>query len=323
VSILKAYKFKLYPTKKQVEAVQETLNRCRELYNAALQERRDAYEMCIKRHPNYYDEEIRRQLGKQYAITYSSQSAQLPEVKGLRPEYGNVHSQVLQDVLRRVQKTMDGFFRRVKEGQIPGYPRFQAYGRYNSFTYPQLGFSLTQDHRVCLSKIGTIKLKMPKVNGKDGKKVPYLPDGQIKTCTIKREGDLWFVVLTAEVEPELVSHSSTEATGVDMGLLDFATLADGSTIENPRHLRQSEGKLKSQQQKLAHQKKGSARRRKAAKNVGKQHRHIRNQRRDFHHKEARKLVNTYQTIVFEKLQPANMSRRPKPKQDPETGAYHT
>jgi putative transposase len=208
MSLLQAYKYKLYPTKTQEILLQETLNRCRELYNAALQERRDCYNMVVKRHPSYYDEEVRRQITKQHAITYGTQAAQLPEIKELRPEYNCVHSQVLQDVLRRLQKAMDGFFRRVAAGQTPGYPRFQTYGRYDSFIYPQLGFSLTEDHRVCLSKIGTIKLKMPKVKGDNGQKVLYLPVGQLKTCTIKREGDLWFVVFTAEVEPELVYHPS-------------------------------------------------------------------------------------------------------------------
>src|SRR5712691_3349801 len=108
---------------------------------------------------------------------------------------------------------------------------------------------------------------------------------------------------------------------MDLGLLHFATLSDGSTIENPRHLRQAEQKLKKLQEALSRKKRGSKRRRKAAQRVGKTHRHIRNQRKDFHHKEARKLVTQYQTIVFEKLAPSNMSKRPKPKQDEATGHY--
>ena len=119
----------------------------------------------------------------------------------------------------------------------------------------------------------------------------------------------------------MVSHPSEEAVGIDLGLLHFAPFSDGSTIENPRHLRQAENKLKKLQEALARKKRGSKRRRKAAQRVGKAHRHIRNQRRDFHHQAGRKLVTTYQTIVFEKLQPANMSKRPKPKQDEATGQY--
>src|SRR6266699_1325135 len=293
----KAYKYRLYPNKKQTEKLQWTLDRCRELYNAALQERRDAWKMC------------------QVSITYTQQATQLPEIKEIRPEYQDIHSQVLQDVLRRVKKAYDHFFRRVKEGKTPGYPRFQGYGRYDSFTFPQSGFSLTEDNRVCLSKIGTLKVKVPK-----GKKANP-PTGTMKTCTIKHEGEHWYVVFTCDVEQEVVYHPSEEAVGIDLGLLHFATLSDGSTIENPRHVRQAVQKLKKLQEALSRKKRGSKRRRKAAQRVAKTHRHRRNQRKDFHHKEARKLVKQYRTIVFEKLAPSNMSKRPKPKQDETTGQY--
>jgi len=297
MSNLKAYKCRLYPTTKQAARLQEVLDRNRELYNAALQERREAYRMC------------------KVSLGYNQQAAQLPEIKEIRPEYADIHSQVLQDTLRRVDKAFKAFFRRIKNGEKPGYPRFQAYGRYDSFTYPQTGFSLTEENRVCLSKIGTIKVKLPK-----GKKANP-PVGEMKTCTIKREGEHWYVVFTCEVEQEFVYHPSEEVVGIDLGLVHFGTLSDGSTIENPRHLRMSEQKLKKLQEALSRKKRGSNRRRKAAQAVGKAHRHIRNQRKDFHHKEARKLVTKYQTIVFEKLQPSTMSKRPTPKQDAETGQY--
>ena len=172
--MLRASKYRLYPNKQQRETLQWVLDRTRELYNAALQERRDAWNMC------------------RVSITYYQQAAQLPEIKEVRPEYNDIHSQVLQDVLRRVDKAYKAFFRRVKEGKTPGYPRFHGYERYDSFTYPQSGFSLTQDNRVYLSKIGTIKMKMP-----TGKKANP-PQGNRKTCTIKREGNDWFVVFTCE-----------------------------------------------------------------------------------------------------------------------------
>jgi putative transposase len=123
------------------------------------------------------------------SISYNQQAAQLPEIKEIRPEYHDIHSQVLQDVLRRVKKAYDNFFRRIKEGKTPGYPRFQGYGRYDSFTFPQSGFSLIEDNRVCLSKIGTIKIKMQRNM-----------EGRVKTCTIKREGQHWYIIFTCEVE---------------------------------------------------------------------------------------------------------------------------
>lgn len=265
----RAYKYRLYPTKEQAVSLQEVLDRCRELYNAALQERRDAYRMA------------------HVSIGYNQQAAQLPEIKSIRPEYADIHSQILQDTLRRVDKAIKAFFRRVKNGEKPGYPRFQAYGRYNSFTFPQSGFSLTHDNRVCLSKIGTIKVKFPQ------KKKTNPPQGTMKTCTIKREGEHWFAIFTCEVVHDLIYHPSEEAVGIDLGLLHFGTLSDGSTIENPRHLRRAEQKLKKLQEVFSRKKRGSKRRRKAARIVGKNHQHIRNQRKDFHHKEARKFVNNY------------------------------
>ncbi|WP_297157252.1 transposase [Thermogemmatispora sp.] len=284
------YTFRLYPTRKQEQTFAWTLDRCRELYNAALQERKDAYRMAGKR------------------ITYSDQANQLPEIKAVREEYQDIYSQILQDVLRRVEKAFQAFFRRVKHGEKPGYPRFRGAGRYDSFTYPQAGFSLTHDRRVALSKIGSIKVKLHR-----------RIEGTIKTCTIKREGNRWDVVFVCEIEPAPLPESD-EAVGVDLGVLRFATLSTGETIENPRFLRKAERKLKRLQQSLARKKRGSHRRKKAARRVATAHRKVRHQRRDFLHKESRKLVNRYGLMVFEALRPANMVRRPTAKQD-ETGNF--
>ncbi|HEY6409422.1 MAG TPA: transposase [Ktedonobacteraceae bacterium] len=310
MSNLKAYKYRLYPTSAQAEKLQWTLDLLRELYNAAIQERRDAYEIKVKRHPNYYDEATRKQLTRDHAISYYQQADQLPEIKERREEYQDIHSQVLQDILRRVKKTFDAFFGRVREGKTPGFPRYKGKDHFDSFCYPQSGFSLTADKRLCLSKIGTIKVKMHREF-----------EGTVKTCTIKREGEHWFVVLVCEGEQAIVYHPSEEAVGIDLGLLHFATLSDGRTIENPRYLRAAEAKLVRVQQRVAKKKRGSQRRKKAGKRVGKMHRKVANQRKDFLHKASRKLVARYQTIVFEDLAPGNMSRRPKPKQDAETGEY--
>ena len=285
-----AYKFRMYPTKKQSQALTWTLDRARELYNAALQERRDAYRMAGK-HINYYD-----------------QADQLPDIKDIREEYKDIHSQVLQDVLRKADKAFKAFFARCKRGDTPGFPRFKGGNQFNSFTYPQGGYSLTQDNRVCLSKIGSIKVKLHREI-----------KGNIKTCTIKREGECWYVVFACEVEQEPLEVCE-EAVGIDLGLLHFATLSDGSTIENPRYYRKAEKKLEHLQQSLSRKKRGSTQRRKAVKQVAKAHRKVANQRKDFLHKASQSLIHSYGLIVFEELRPANMSKRPKPKQD-ENGTY--
>jgi len=280
-----AYKFRLYPTRKQIHTLTWTLERARELYNAALQERRDAYRMAGNH------------------ITYYDQANQLPDIKAIREEYRDIHSQVLQDVLRKADKAFKAFFARCKRGTTPGFPRFKGRNHFDSITYPQGGFSLTHDSRVCLSKIGSIKIKLHREI-----------KGTIKTCTIKREGEGWYVVFACEVEQEPLEVCH-EAVGIDLGLLHFATLSDGSTIENPRYYRKGEQKLERLQQSLARKKRGSARRKKAVKQVAKAHRKVANQRRDFLHKASDSLVQSYGLMVFEELQPAHMSKRPKPKQD--------
>jgi putative transposase len=141
-TVRKTFKYKLKPTPEQERAMAFVLRRCRELYNAALQERKEAWQKC------------------RVSATVADQSAQLPEVKEVRPEYRDIHSQVLQDVLTRLDRAFQRFFARVKSGDTPGYPRFQGAGRYNSFTYKQFGNGATLDSSfLILSKIGRIAVR--------------------------------------------------------------------------------------------------------------------------------------------------------------------
>jgi putative transposase len=287
----KAYKFRLYPNKQQEEKLFWTLNRCRELYNAALSERKDAYRMAGK------------------SISYYEQKRDLPEIKEIRPEYHDIHSQVLQDVLLRLKRAFDNFFERVKNGQTPGYPRFQGRHRYDSFCYPQAGFRLEEKH-ITLAKIGTLRVK-----------VHRNVEGTIKTCTIKHEAGQWYVIFSCEIEQPEPLPLSYEDVGIDLGITHFAALSDGEFIESPRHYRKAEKKLKKLQEALSRKKRGSHRRKRTVQTVAKAHRKVRNQRRDFAHQASRKLVNRYQVIVLEELQTKNLVRRPKPKQDEETRQY--
>lgn len=295
--MIKAFKYRIYPTYKQAVTLQWTLDRCRELYNAALQERREAYKYARK------------------SISAFEQMRSLTEIKAeIRPEYQDIGSHVLQDVIKRVDKAFKGFFSRLKKGQTPGYPRFQGRDRYDSFCYPDAsGWKLEpgekRNGKLVLSKIGHIKTRLHR---------PI--EGVVKTCTIKREADCWYVVFACEVEQQNKLPYTDLAIGLDLGLLHFATDSTGQTIENPRYLRKAEKKLERLQQALSRKKRGSKRRKKAAKQVGKAHRKVRNQRKDFLHKESRILVDTFETIVFEDLAPANLSKRPKAKQD-ENGKY--
>jgi putative transposase len=298
---LKAYKFRIYPTKAQITRLELILNLCRELYNAALQERRDAYRMCAKS-LNYYD-----------------QANQLPALKEVRPDLNEVYSQVLQDVLRRVHKAFDGFFRRIKAGVADGkagYPRFQGYGRYTSFTYPGSGWSL-HNHKLTLSKIGQpIKVKLHRA-----------VSGKVKTCTIKRESaDKWFVIFTVEYEFEQSSeHHAGPAVGCDVGLEHFANLSNGEQIENPRYYRLAEKQLVRLQRRYSKLKALSPNdhhKRRALRALQNCHRHIRNCRNDFLHKVSISLAHSYSLIVVEHLKVQNLMARPKPKVDTEQAGHY-
>jgi putative transposase len=296
----KAFKYRLYPTKQQEQHLLFVLRRCRHLYNSALEERRAFYQM------------RRKSLG------YLAQTAELADLKVAYPVYADIYSQVLQEVLRRLDKAFAAFFRRLKNGEKPGYPRFQGEGRYKSFTYPQSGFALAppgteQQHQyavLTLSKIGEVKVRLHR---------PI--EGQVKTVTIKRDANHWYVTCSCEVEEEPLPPCEV-AVGIDLGLLHFATLSTGEAIENPRPYRRGQKRLKLLQQAKDRKKRGSHRRKRAAMALAKAHRKVRNQRADFQHKAARSLVNRFGTLVFEDLQIKHMSQAPEPRPDPDNvGAY--
>jgi putative transposase len=311
----KTFKYRLYPNKAAEKKLYFVLNHCRELYNAALSERKDAYQ--LHEHTTIMAGETQTVAAtvvaprKIKSITYYDQQNALPEIKAdLRPEYQDIASHVLQDVLRRLDQAFQSFFRRVKNGEEPGYPRFQGRNRYCSFTYPDgAGWKLDGD-RLSLAKIGRVKIKLHR---------PI--EGKIKTVTIKREVDQWYITFSCEEpEPDKLPVSY-EDVGIDLGVTHLATLSNGEMIEHPRYLRRAKKTLERRQQALSRKKKGSHRRERAKRLIGKAHRKIKNQRRDFLHKQSRKIVDRYQVIVFEDLQIANLTRRPKPKQDEETSHY--
>ena len=287
----KAYKFKLCPTPAQRQKLDWTLWRCRELYNAALAERKEAWRM------------------RQVSVGYYEQKRDLPVIKELRPEYQEIHSHVLQDVIKRLDKAFQAFFRRVKAGEKPGYPRFQGRNRYHSLTYPEYGNGVTLDGGILwLSKIGRVPIRLHR---------PL--EGTPKTVTISREADGWYACFSCTDVPIQPLPVTGQETGIDVGLKSFLALADGSLIENPRHYRRAEKALKRAGRRVSRRKKGSNRRRKAVKLLAKRHQKIARQRRDFHHKTARSLVRQYDTIYHEAIQTRNLSARPKPKPDENRG----
>ena len=272
----KSFQFRLRPTKKQRKILDAQLEECRWLYNELLAQRKTSYE----------------ELGE--SLTKYQQQAFLPLIKEERPALLSVHSQVLQNVNDRIDKAFQAFFRRVKTGENPGYPRFRGMHRYNSFCYTQSGFAIV-GQELKLSKIGSIRIKMHR---------PIA--GEIKTCTLRKNasGD-WNVSFSCEVNVEPKTPNE-EAVGIDVGLTHFAILSNGQKIANPRFFKQGEKALAKAQRKLAILKKGTPERRKKGKAVAKIHEKISNQRKDFCHKESRKIIDQYQFICVEDLNIKNM-----------------
>src|SRR5262245_5881670 len=214
------------------------------------------------------------------------------EIKKENPRLAGIHSQVIQEALRRVDLAFQHFFRRVKEGQIPGFPRFRPPSRYDSFTYKQSGFQLDQKaKKLSLSKIGSVKVLLSRSI-----------EGIIKTCTIKREADGWYVIFAVEeIEKKVVVLAPDVTIGIDVGLKTFAHLSNDDQIPNPQYHRQAESELKTAQRRVSRRKRGSRRRKKAVRLLARRHQHVARQRRDHHFKEATKLAQEYRVIKFEEL----------------------
>jgi putative transposase len=257
------YKFRLYPTKVQERRLEDTLETCRRLYNRMLDDR-------IKNHTGFFEQ-------KKRLVKLKKEDKYLKEV----------HSQVLQDVILRLDKAFQSYF-----AGLSKFPKFKRRRRYNSFTYPQhgKGFRLI-GNRIKLGMIGEIKVKVHRAI-----------EGKIKAATIIRDVDQWFVALSVE-EPmqRQQSHENDRAVGVDLGITNVIALSDGTLIDGPRFLKKAEEKIKALQRTLSRKKKGSKRREKARMLLAKAWRKVRRQRDDFAHKISNKLAKEYGTIVFEDL----------------------
>ncbi|ULH17991.1 transposase (plasmid) [Deinococcus sp. KNUC1210] len=276
-------KYRLFPNITQEKALDTTLCLCRQLYNAGLEERRGAY--------------------KKSGVSVSSyeQKRALTEIKADLPEYKGVHSQVLQDVMERLDKSFKGFFRRVKAKQTAGYPRFKGRKHYDSFTYPQAGktgaMPLEDSGKVYLSKIGNVRCKFHR---------PL--EGQVKTATVKREGDKWFIVFACEVETAPLPATG-DVIGIDLGTNpNFLITSDGEFVPAPRHFKKSERKIGLLQRAATKKKRGSRRYKALKRQVAAEHRRVANRRRDFHHKTARTLVNRHNAIYHEDLNIIGLAR---------------
>ncbi|NEO56441.1 MAG: transposase [Okeania sp. SIO3B5] len=290
-----AYQYKLRPNKEQLAIIELWLELLRRQYNYRLGERFSWWEenrcpvnACplvmpipqLRDNPDYY-----------------SQKRDLVNTKDKFPEYKLIHSQILQDCIKRVKLAFDRWLKADKNGQKLGKPRFKGKGRYRSFTYPQIKLDSIEENQINLPKIGKVKLI----------KHRPLPDGfQIKTVTISRKADGYYVTLsledksvpalTTEVEPTLKN-----TLGIDMGLKEFLVTSEGESVPIPQYYRSSQQRLKTLQKRLSRKKKGSKRWLKAVKAVAKQHKKVADKRKDFHFKTANELLLKADIIAHENL----------------------
>ena len=264
------YKAKLSPS--AIRNAEGQLDLLRELYNAALQERRDHW----------------KQAG--VSVGFYSQSKQLPAIKQVRPEFGTIDAQVVENCLRRLDRAFDGFFRRVKAGQTPGYPRFRGRDRYDSMSFRQHGWKL-KGRRLTLRGIGTLKLFISREI-----------EGRVKTVTLRRDrcGD-WFVAFVCDDVPVRPLPATGEVAGVDVGLTSFLTTSGGEKVPNPRHLATREAAVKRSHRVISKRKRGGSNRRKAVRLLAVRLRRVERARRDFHFKTAHALVQRYDLIAVEDL----------------------
>jgi putative transposase len=270
------YQYKLYPNAAQAKTLERWLRKCCWIYNRALEQRIKAYKR------------------RKESVSYYDQQALLTEWRGRIDELRLVPLAFERDALRRVDRGMKAFFRRVKAKQKPGFPRFRPWRRYRSMECLGVATYLRGD-RIRIPNLGLIRCR--------GR---LLPIGKQRGLRIIHRETGWYaqIILDNGLTPEAKpAHSSV---GVDVGLESFATLSSGEKIDNPRFARVAERKLRGLQRRVSRRKKGSKNRRKAITRMARHHERIAAQRRSFAHEEARKLVNRFDLIGFENLTITNM-----------------
>jgi putative transposase len=279
----RAYKFRTYPTRRQEQRARALLDAHRQLYNAALEERREAWRHGV-------------------TIRYGDQSAQLTEIRRADPNgQGRWSFTSQQQTLRRLDRAFHGFFQRVRAGHRAGYPRFKTAARWDSVDFVDGDGARWRNPEgrwasAYFQGVGQVKVKTHRA-----------VVGRVKTLRCKREGRRWYVIVVAEQQPVPLPATGREI-GLDVGVARFATTSDGQVVGNPRFLAAIAGDLTAAQRAAAGCRPGSGNHRRAKRKLAKLHRTLANQRRDFHHQTARKLIDTCDVIAVEDLAITNMTR---------------
>ena len=275
--MFRAFIFSLQPNASQRAALEHILADSCETYNAALQEKRDAWKMQRK------------------TVTYQDQCKQLTELRK-DPKFSVIAADIQRDPLRRVDLAFKAFFRRCNAGQKPGFPRFRSRLRYTSFTFggnkPKV-----RDRSIRLPNIGDIRIR-------GGRSI----QGQAKTCTINRHGKRWTASVVCDIGPAPEKRAISNAVGIDVGLTTLVTLSDGTEIKNPRWTRKHEARIVAANRALARKQRRSKNRLRAKEVLRRAYQRATDARKNYLHHVSKWLVANYDLIAHEDLNIQAMSQ---------------
>jgi putative transposase len=291
--VRRAYKFRAYPTQpQQGRSVRLLADHC-DLYNAALEERREAWQK------------------RKASISYGTQSAQLKEIRaGDREGQGRHSFTAQQQTLRRLNVVFGVFYDRWAAGRQPGYPRLKPHSRFDQVLFVAGNGAKWQAAsgdgwaRASFQAVGAVKVRQHR---------PVR--GTVKTLQLKREHRRWYVIVVADSEPAPLPAAG-RAVGLDLGVARFLTTSDGEVVPNPKFLAASAKVIADLQARKDRARPGSGNRKRLRRKLAREWRKVGNRRRDFHHKTARALVSSCDAVGLERLRTANMTRRPRPRPDP-------
>jgi putative transposase len=274
--MMRAFQYRLRPNAAQTAALEYILADSQETYNAALQERRDAWKLQRK------------------SVTYNEQQAELTELRK-DPRFAVIACDIQREPLRRVDRAFKAFFRRCKAGaRQPGFPRFRSRDRYDSFAF---NLPVVRERSIKIPNLGDVRAKQCR---------PL--QGKPKLCTVKRFGKRWIASVVCDIGPEPEKVAVSTVIGIDVGLTHFVTLSDGQQVENPRWTRQHEARIAKANRQLATKVRGSKNRGRAKEMLRRAYQLAADARKNYCHHVSKWLVANYDLIAFEKLNISGMVR---------------
>ncbi len=275
-----AFKYRLFTNANQERELNIALETHRRLYNACL----DLRELCWQT------------LGQSFS--YEDCSIWFRGQRTTNPFFAHLNFSSAQATMKRLDRSFANFFRRVKIGEKPGYPRFKGHNHFDSFTFPSYGDGARLiGNRLRVQHVGMIRVKLHR---------PI--EGRIKTITVKREADKWYVIASCEIPDVVIVPSALPPVGIDVGLTHFLTTNEGITEPNPRYLRTALPKLRRVSRSISRKKHRGNNRRKTVRKLQKIHARVKNLRREHHYQVSHRLVLAYGFIAVESLNIQEMLR---------------